>query len=154
MNDVLRLALPLIVAVGCAGEDLPGSYFDVERVGAQNGCTGGGANFREQLPYRMDLRGNEVTLAVGPDVWATGIADGCEVSYRSIVWTSQREGFAIDWQVQGEALVDPDGGTICDAQLDWVGTETYLITNSEHPDVRPGCQYVVEVSGKHTQTVE
>ncbi|MEM6930281.1 MAG: hypothetical protein AAF602_25295 [Myxococcota bacterium] len=154
MNDVMRLALPLILATACATDELPGSYFDVDRTGAQNGCTGDGTNFRENLPYRIEYRGNEVTLAVEDDVWATGIANGCEVTYRSIVWTSQREGFAIDWQVSGVAQVDPDGGTTCSPEVDWRGTETYLITNSEHPDVSPGCEYVVDVLGNHTQTVE
>jgi len=154
MNDVMRLALPLILAAGCATDDLPGSYFDVERVGAQNGCTGNGTNFRERHDYRIEYRGNEVTLAVGPDVWATGIADGCTVTYDSIIWTSQRDGFAIDWQVEGTAVVDKDGGNTCDAQLDWSGTETYVIANSEHPDVSPGCTYTVDVTGKHLQTLE
>jgi len=154
MIDVMRLALPLFLTVACVEEELPGSYFDVERVGAQNGCTGNGTNFREKHDYRMELRGNEVTLAVGPDVWASGLADGCTVTYDSIIWTTQRDGFAIDWRVTGEAMVDPEGGPTCDEEFDWRGTETYFITNSEHPDVSPGCEYVVDVTGNHTLTVE
>ncbi|MEN0061680.1 MAG: hypothetical protein AAGA48_05985 [Myxococcota bacterium] len=154
MIDVKRLVLPLLLTVGCNGEDLPGSYFDVERQGAENRCTGNGTNFRENLPYRLVRRGNEVTLAVGPDEFATGISDGCTINYNTIVWTSQRQGFAIDWQVEGEALVDPEGGDVCNKNGDWVGAETYSITNSEHPDVSPGCTYTVEVSGDFTMMVE
>ncbi len=154
MNDVMRLLTALVPIAGCAAEELPGSYFDVDRTGADNGCTGDGTNFREQHDYRLERRGNEITLAVGDDVWATGLADGCTVTYKSVVWTSQREGFAIDWEVRGEAQVDPDGGTVCDSELDWRGTETYFITNSEHPDVSPGCEYLVQVDGTHIKTVE
>jgi len=154
MTEAMRLALPLFFAVGCVSEELPGSYFNVDRVGAENGCTGNGTNFSERMAYRIEYHSNEVVLAVGEDVWATGISDGCTVTYDSIVWTSNRNGHTIDWQVSGEAQVDPDGGNTCSSELDWKGTETYFITNSEHPDVNPGCEYVLDVRGKHSKTVE
>lgn len=148
------LGVVLMVLGGCAGEELPGSYFDIDRRGAQNRCTGNGTNFAERQDYRVEYRGNEVTLAVADDVWATGFADGCTITYDTIIWTSIRDGFRIDWQLSGTASVDPDGGTTCNPEVDWLGTETFLITNSEHPDVSPGCTYTLDVSGTFTQSVE
>ena len=156
-NALRCLALPLIILAGCDSQELPGSYFNVDRAGvavSQGNCAGNVMAFGERLQYRMDLRGNEVTVAVGEDVFAGGFAKGCEITYDTIIWTSVRDGFTIDWQVNGTADVDKDGGTVCNANVDWQGTEVYSIVNSQHPDVSPDCQYTVEVSGRHTKTVE
>ncbi len=55
----------------------------------------------------------------------------------------------------GTARVDAEGGTGCveDGASDWSGTETFIVTSSEHPDVSAGCTYTLAVDGKFVEKV-
>jgi hypothetical protein len=148
-------SLGVALAIGCGQGDLPGNYFDVALTGSENLCTGGGADYAEKLTYRVEWAGNDVTLAVDDDVWATGISEGCRVDYTSVAWASYRDNYEIQWQINGTARVDAEGGTGCveDGASDWSGTETFIVTSSEHPDVSAGCTYTLAVDGKFVEKV-
>jgi len=137
-------------ALGCAGEELPGNYFDVALKGADNSCTGGGATYSDRLTYRVVFSGNNVSVAIEDDVWATGIVDGCRLDYTSLLWATVRDGAEIQWKITGTARVDAEGGMTCleEPATDWVGTETFIVTGSAHPDVSPGCTYTVDTGGE------
>lgn len=158
MSTASRGACALLVAaaVGCGQEDLPGNYFDVTLQGSENLCTGGGADHQEKLTYRVEWAGNDITLAIDDDVWATGTAEGCRLDYTSVAWASYRDDHEIQWQITGTARVDAEGGSGCveGGASDWSGTETFIVTNSEHPDVAPGCTYTLEVEGAFVEKIQ
>lgn len=138
----------------CGSEDLPGEYWKVDVTGAENTCTGNGADYSESYEYRVIFEGNDITLAIGPDIWATGIAEGCTLNYTSLVWSDFREDYEIEWEILGTSLVNVGGGGGCVADGDWQGTETFVVDTSEHPDVQPGCTYSLDVTGTFLKTVE
>lgn len=139
---------------GCGEEELAGDYWNVELSGAENSCTGGGADYSESYEYRVLFEGNDITLAIGPDIWATGTAEGCTLSYNSLVWSDFREDYEIEWEILGTSQVNVGGGGGCVDGSDWAGTETFVVTTSAHPDVQPGCTYTLDVTGTFVKTVE
>ncbi len=157
MSTASRLLFPLSILSGACGEgDLPGNYFDLELSGAENLCTGGGADHSESHQYRLVYDGNDITVAIGDSVWATGTTEGCRGDYTSIAWSSLREGYEIQWQIVGTARVDAEGGAGCieDSGVDWQGTETFIVTTSFHPDVPSGCTYTLDATGRFATKIE
>ncbi|MBX2796304.1 MAG: hypothetical protein KTR31_01505 [Myxococcales bacterium] len=147
-RSLLGVGFFALLLTGCDGEELTGNLFDLTLTGADNQCTGNGTDHTERHQYRVDFDNTDLIVAVGEDVWATGTIDGCNLEYTSIVWSSLRGGFEIEWQISGQAQVDVAGGDGCATDDDdWVGTETFLVTNSAHPKVQPGCTYSLDVSG-------
>jgi hypothetical protein len=139
---------------GCGQEDLEGEYWQVDVAGTENGCTGGGANYTESYEYRVVYDGNDIILAIGEDIWATGTAEGCTLNYSSLVWSDYREDYEIEWEILGTSQVNVGGGGGCVDGSDWAGTETFVVATSEHPDVQPGCTYTLDVTGTFLKTVE
>ncbi len=155
MRTPLMLALgSWLLSTGCGGGDLPGHYWNVEATGVENACTGNGAQWSDSFDYRVTFDGNDIVLAVGEDVFATGFADGCSLSYQSIVWGEDVEGDEVRWQILGSARVDPGGGAGCVADSDWDGTEIFEIVNSEHPDISVGCTYSTQLIGTWEMEVQ
>ncbi len=148
-----------LLAGGCGSGELPGHYFDVSLSGAENRCTGDGTGYTETYEYRLELAGNDLVLAIGDAVFATGSLQGCTATYSSLVWSDYREDAdgkdrEITWQIDGSARVDVSGGSGCvEGATDWSGTETFTVLNSEHPDVSAGCTYTLDVSGAWVRDV-
>jgi hypothetical protein len=149
-----RAAAMLFLLGGCGDEELPGLYWDLIVEGTDNQCTGGGANYSQRYEYRVLFEGNDITVAVDEDIFATGTVDGCLLTYSSVVWSSYRENHEIQWQILGSAYVNAGGGGGCVDDTDWQGTETFVITSSDHPSVSAGCTYETEVTGGFTREVE
>lgn len=138
----------------CTGGDLPGHYWDLIVEGTDNQCTGGGANYSDRYEFRALIEGNDLTLAIGDDIFATGIVDGCTFTYSSLVWSAYRDDFEIQWQILGEARVNVGGGGGCVERTDWEGVETFVVSTSEHPDVSAGCTYETQVTGSYLREVQ
>ncbi|MEZ4235715.1 MAG: hypothetical protein R3F59_06040 [Myxococcota bacterium] len=150
-----RLLLPLLaIAAGCGGQELPGQYYDVSVDGQDNQCTGNAPNYHEEYEFRLVIDGNDIQLAVGPDIFATGTIGACDISYSSLAWSSYRDGNEIQWEILGQAKINVGAGGGCVNGKDWEGLETYLVTNSAHPDVSSGCTYDVAVTGTWTHEVQ
>jgi hypothetical protein len=141
---------PLIV--GCGDAALPGDLFQISAKGLEDGCTGGNANLSENFEYRVVFDGNNVEIAVGEDVFASGRADGCLISYESVVWQEDRNGKSVNWQILGSATVDVNGSCETGSESDWIGTESFQIVNSEDESLTPGCSYLTELTGKHKKS--
>ena len=158
VSAVLALVLGSVVT-GCKKEELPGQYFHLNLKGAENLCTGNGTGYTDEFEYRLEVDGNDVSVAIGPDVWATGTVDGCTVSYTSLAWSDYRDdadgnSLEIQWVINGEARVNIGGGGGCVENDDWEGTEVFLITESAHPDVAAGCTYTIDTVGKWEKEVQ
>jgi hypothetical protein len=154
---VLRFALRsgwVVAVVGCGGKDLPGHYWDVVVTGQDNQCTGNAPDYTEQYEYRVVIAGNDIEVAIGPDVFALGTIEACSVQYSSLAWSDYRDDKEIQWEILGEGRINLGNGAGCVADTDWEGTETFLVTNSAHPDVSSGCTYTLSVTGTYKFEVE
>ncbi len=139
--------VPLLVA--CNGDSERGHYFDITLAGADDECTSDPVSYEEKIEYRLVVDGQAIELAVGPDVFATGTVNGCELVYTSVLWTEDRGEARISWQIQGSARVNLDGGCPIESGGDWEGTETFEIISSDEPALQPGCEYGLDVTGTH-----
>lgn len=142
----------------CAcGADLPGSFWDVSVVGAEDTCHDPPQDYSgaKDFQYRAQFEGSNVSLSIGEDAFASGSISGCGITYRSVVWTDQPSGLDVRWQLVGDATFRP-GGEACglDAGMDWQGTETFDIICSEDPDIEIGCAYSLDLEGTFAGTVE
>jgi hypothetical protein len=142
--------------VACTRDDLQGDYFDVTFTGVEDTCSGQAPSYTEDVTYRVVIEGQGVEVAVGSDVFATGRADGCNIEYTSIVWTEDRDGASISWQISGEAAINVGGGNSCPIGdgVDWLGIETFEIISSEDPAYAPGCGLESEAVGNFVETVK
>ncbi len=152
----MRFALIAMVLVGCKNADLKGHYWNISIQGDEDDCTGGSAKYGDKLDYRVVFDGNDITLAVAKDEFATGGVNGCSISYDSVIWEDERAGFGLRWQIHGSATVNVGGGKSCQPGngTDWDGVETFEVISSEDPDISPGCEYSLNLSGKYVEEVK
>lgn len=139
----------LVLLAACAGEELPGDTYSVDLTGIENSCTASGAQYQETLDYRLEVSNQEVSLSIGEDLWAQGTADGCLITYSSIVWEDEVDGYAVRWQIFGSARVNEGGGGGCVEEGDWQGEESFVVLGTDHPDISPGCTYDIATSGTY-----
>ena len=144
-------------APGCATE-LPGSFWDVTvTTPIADTCNSPQVDYTDTVDfaYRLLFDGPRVSLALGEDVFAAGGISGCDINYQSVVWGEPKDGYDLKWQITGEAIFRP-GGSACDldTNVDWLGTETFEIISSDHPDIAAGCTYSITLTGVFTGTVE
>lgn len=149
-------AFPLLVGLAaCSGEDTSGHTWALTLTGLEDGCTGTPMNYTEKIDYRLQITGQDVTLAVGPDEFATGTVNGCVIAYDTVVWGETVDDHEVRWQIHGGATItfgdascSPSNGT------DWDGQERFEVVSSDNEAISPGCEVVVAVSGKYTGLVK
>lgn len=137
---------------GCGDAALKGDYFLLNFTGVEDGCTGAAPTASERLEYRVIVDAEEVDVAVGPDVFASGTANGCELSYSSVIWTEDREGYEIRWQIKGTATYNPGGCNPANG-TDWDGVEVFEMIASDDPELSPGCEYTMLVEGTFLESL-
>lgn len=147
--------LPILGAIalgGCTNPDLVGHYWNVTIVGLSDGCTDSpAAQYSEKAEYRVKIDGQDIEVAVGPDVFATGSINGCNIQYESVIWGEEIDGVEVRWQLYGSATINLGEGSCQPGNgTDWDGTEIFEVVNSESPEISPGCEYQVGLSGKYT----
>lgn len=142
----------LALCAGCGGGDLSGHYWNITITGIDNGCTDTpAAQHTEKAEYRVKIDGQDVEVAVGPDVFAVGTINGCFIDYESVIWGEEIDGVEVRWQLFGSATISLGEGSCNPANgSDWDGTEIFEVVNSESPDISPGCEYLEALSGKYT----
>ena len=152
---LVLLATGALLAGGCGNDDLEGHYWAITARGAENGCTDEPADTVDKFEYRLQYDGTDVEVAIGPDVFAEGVANGCQLAYESIIWTEESGGYEVACRIIGSAIAQ-QGGTACAVEngTDWDGTEIFEVVTSEHPDVSPGCQYEMTLEGKYLEQVK
>lgn len=135
---------------GCGGEPLDGFLWDVDLLATIDDCNADPVAYAESLTYRVVYDGASVELAIDEDPFASGFIAGCEISYETVVWFEERNGYEVRWQMAGEAVFR-QGGDTCNlpAETDWIGTETFTILTSDDPELPVGCEYVVETTGSY-----
>lgn len=141
-----------LAASGCAGDDLPGVYYDVSVSTIEDGCNTPDTQYDEQFSYRLLRTAASVQIFIGSDLLATGGLNGCDLTYESPQWNERRPDGAVRWELRGEALVSIGDG--CNAGGGWSGTETITVVSSEDPSISAGCRYVTEVTGSYAGEIE
>ncbi|MBT3222440.1 MAG: hypothetical protein HN348_25490, partial [Proteobacteria bacterium] len=134
--------------VACSEKEPPGHYWDVTALGIVDECNDPTFAFQETFKYRLVFDGNDVVLAIGEDILASGTIAGCDINYESIIWEETRdEEITVRWQLTGAASVFTGGDSCKMDDTDWRGTETFEIVYSEDPDIAQGCEYEMELDG-------
>lgn len=157
-SSAFVVVLPLALLVGC-GEDLPGFYWELEQAGVDDGdmCNATAVPPADELlEYRLEIDVQDLVISVGPDQFATGVVQGCTISYQTVVWPEERNDYEIAWQMTGSAVISRGGTDGCGPEngTDWDGTETFTIITSEDPALAPGCTYTVGLSGAYVKEVK
>lgn len=148
---ILLLTLPL----AACSETLEGFEWEVNITSggesAQDNCNPEPQGFEQEFVYRLEFDGSDVSVAIGPDVFATGQISGCNIAYQSVVWGEEKDGYTYRWRIDGDAIYRQGSG--CDNQLeptlDWFGTETFTILESDDPDIAPNCTYILDAEGEY-----
>ena len=156
MTVVMGTSLLAVLVWGCQEKEDPGFLWEVETVVTGNYCFEPTEGWAESFLYKLSFEGAAVSLSIDDEQFATGAISGCQIVYNSVVWVEPRDGFEIRWQLSGDAFYRQGAG--CENHLadnqDWLGTETFTIVNSEHPDYPVGCEMVLDVQGTYAGAVE
>ncbi len=148
MRCVLIAAIAGCTALFGCGETDPGWAWDVTLTARNDDCNDPPVPYQETLEYVLSFDEDLAILAQDGVRFATGTSALCTLDYASLTWVEEREGHRVEWMLRGSAL-HRQGGTSCNLppDLDWRGTETILILDSEHPDLAPGCRFTMDAEG-------
>jgi hypothetical protein len=147
------LMLPLLA---CEEEGLdPDSFnWEVTVTGIEDLCNPQDPQgFQETLTYSLFFDGSVTEIKIGQDSFASGIMTGCSLEYDTPLVGERRgpnEEYWVKWKLTGEALLR-QGGSSCelDEGVDWSGTETFEIMETDDPDLQVGCTYTLSVTGTY-----
>lgn len=142
-----------LLLMGCGEPQLPGHYWELDFSTAVDECNTPAVGSSDQYTYRLEFGVEEITVSIGADTFATGVVNGCTVSYESVTWTTARPAGDIQWTLSGEATAQR-GDSSCGIASDWIGQETFTVVSSADPGVRPGCTFTLDVSGTYVGEVE
>jgi hypothetical protein len=151
----LVMLASVMFAAGCEAEGEQLFEWAVHLEGTVDECNAEPQGKIYEYDYQLGFDGSFVDLSLDGNTFASGQISGCNVSYASVVWGDERDGHELRWQLTGEAVFRY-GGTSCnlDDTTDWLGTETYKILYSDHPDIEIGCQYMMSTQGAYNGPVE
>lgn len=162
---VLLPGIAVVALVGCAADegapadgiwDVTVASAVVENNGNQaldTTCIGedeAARTYNDSFEYSLFYDGEAVQIEVDKQAFAGGTRAGCSLSYESSMWLEDRAGGRVTWYVEGYATYRGTAGG-CDNQidegLDWQGTETIIVVESEDEAVPVGCEYNLVTSG-------
>jgi len=151
----LALATGLLWITGCETEGEQLYEWAIHLEGTVDECNAEPQGKIYEYDYQLSFEGSSVDLSLEGNTFASGQIAGCNISYSSVVWGDERDGYELRWQLTGEAVYR-NGGSSCnlDDSTDWLGTETYEILFSDHPDIEIGCQYIMSTQGSYKGPVE
>lgn len=150
------LLASLCLAPACGVGTEPGHYFEVTTTGARNRCTEADpTEYSETFTYRLEfISVNDVVLYVDGIALGAGVVSGCELTYRSPLYTDVRDEDTIRWSLRGEARIALGDNASCGAGQGWTGLETIEVSSSTTDEVEVGCVYELEVGGRYLEEVE
>lgn len=148
----IRLASSMIAACALLGCNEPESGFvwEVTATGDVDECNDPVVPYQETFEFVVDLSSPPTTTIglKGEGAFATGRVSGAFIDYQSVVWTEEKNGSELRWQITGEAEFRTGGTTgSLDEGVDWLGTETFEIVDSFHPEIDVGCRYILLTEG-------
>lgn len=151
---LLALALLLPALSACDSDELDpeGYHWQVKVSGAVDQCNDDPVAYQESFVYSLFFNGSETLIKIGDEEFAEGLISGCSLEYESDLIGEQRgtDGVWIKWRLTGEAVIR-QGGSGCELEegIDWEGTETFTIEDSEDTGLAEGCTYTMDVVGTY-----
>jgi hypothetical protein len=149
------VALALVVLVGCAADPaVPDLIYEVtvestvDDGALATDCVTEGAVYSGTFSYGVFTDAERIELTVDDEVFALGSRSGCSLSYTSAIWLDERPGGEVRWLLRGEADYEGTaGGCSLPDGVDWQGTETIEVVDSEDESIAIGCTYQLTTSG-------
>lgn len=152
MRRLLALCgLPLLGCAQDSGLDPDGYHWEVTVTATVDGCNADPVGFEETFVYSLFFDGSMVDLRIGEETFASGAVTGCDLAYESATHGERRgaeDAYWVKWVLEGEAVLR-QGGASCDldAGVDWVGTERFVVVETDDPDLPEDCVYEMETKG-------
>ena len=152
-------ALPLLPALACAPEDVPPDVVynvtvksEVDGDNLVTTCIAEGEQapvFEQVFRYELYFSGSTVDLRIDGEGFAAGTRSGCDMEYESAVWLEERDAGDVRWSLSGFAANQGAAGGCDDIPegLDWQGSETITVEESEDESVPVGCTYEMVTEG-------
>ncbi len=113
-------------------------------------CEGEVPQIEETVRYELFFDGDNAEIKLDGQTFASGVLEGCQLSYESPVWLEDRKSGDLQWSVVGhetEVQAKVDCGLPKD--VDWIGYEEIRILESEDPAQEAGCGYRVAAVGEY-----
>jgi hypothetical protein len=153
-----RLSVLLLLPLLACGEEEgppPGSFnWEVTITGIEDLCNPSDPQpYQETVTYSLFFDGSLTEIYIGQDAFAAGVMSGCSLEYDTPV-VGERRGengeYWVKWQLVGEATLR-QGGSSCDMTegVDWEGTETFEVVETDDPNLQVGCTYTMSVVGTY-----
>jgi hypothetical protein len=122
--------------------------WSVTVTGTETSCVQDTTGFIESYDYGVIYDGTKAKIYIEESMYATGDHRGCSLQYKSAAYLEDSSDGRFTWDITGSADVQGAAGG-CDLQegLDWEGTETLTVLESENPNVEEGCTYNMSVEG-------
>ena len=114
-------------------------------------CIDAGRAVSESYVYGLVFDSADVGIYINGETFASGTRTGCELNYQSAVWLEdERPGGLVRWQITGSAVYETGAGSCgLGEDIQWEGTETIEVVESEDPDVVAGCTYELLTEGTY-----
>lgn len=161
MSSVSRsslFALALGVLGGCATDPaVPDLTYEVTvestvvEGALATDCVAEAPAYSGTFSYGIFTDAERIELTVDDEVFALGSRSGCALSYTSAIWLDERPSGDVRWLLRGEADYEGTaGGCSLPDGVDWLGSETIEVVDSEDEAVPVGCTYQLSTSGSLT----
>jgi hypothetical protein len=112
-------------------------------------CIDAGQAVNDTYTYGLVFESADVAIYIDGETFASGTRTGCQLNYQSAVWLEdERPGGLVRWQITGTATYETGAGSCgLGEDIQWEGTETIEVVESEDPDVPAGCTYELLTEG-------
>jgi len=122
--------------------------WSVTVTGVDTNCTEDATGYLNSYRYDIAYEGTRAKIYIDNAMFATGDLRGCSLNYSSASYLEDTAEGSFSWEIAGDADVEGQGNS-CDLPegMDWQGTETLTVIESDHPTVEVGCTYNMSVEG-------
>lgn len=125
--------------------------WSVTVTGTETSCVQDTSGFLESYQYDVVYDGTRAKIYIDGSMFATGDLRGCSLQYKSAAYLEDSSDGRFTWDISGDADVQGAGGGCVEDELDWKGTETLTVLESENPAIEIGCTYSMSVEGTFVQ---
>lgn len=127
----------------------------VTGIGPDECHPGSTEGWTDTFQYAVAFDASSADIYVDGEPFATGTVSGCVLTYQTVVLLTERSSGNLHWSIAGQALIDSGDDSCAEAEgVDFDGTETIEIVESEDDTIESGCTYPMTVQGKYTGAAE
>ena len=139
-----------ILLGACTPSEEPDASWEVTVTGTETSCVSDTTGYLENYTYDVFQEATQIKIVIDDSLFATGQLRGCFIEYQSAAYLEDAPEGRFTWDISGRADVQgAAGGCELPEGIDWQGTETLTVLDSEHPDIAAGCTYTMSVEGTY-----